>query len=642
MVWGSLRAAARDESPERVFASRKDRGFNHPSIGYTVPPLRRPRVGEFRALRQHDEGAEGQAIWTDLSPDVLEADPSSLPLEALASILRFDEHLGRCQTLDQTLRMTVGRGLHSFGARGAVIGLLGFQVRFEHVHGSPGYEDLTAQCTGLPLDSPSPLAKATRTGQTIVGDQPAPRSASAEDERWAVLPIAGGRGVIGAMWLFLEPETPAHEAALFAKLIERLVAAIERARLLDSERRLRLRAEQATARMSRLQSLTTGLSSALEPVEVADAVMTHAVAELGANGGTFFMLAEDGLLHSVRTVGPEPEARSQIRLRNGDLSALGRGGVVIAPSDPESGDGKSRTVRALVPLTMRGEVRGAIELSFPQGLYPRSELRSFLGVLGSQCSDAMDRARLYRQRAHEAQVLQTSLLPPALPTIPSVDIGAVYHPFGDGTVVGGDFYDVYQLTENTWAFDLGDVSGKGVEAAAITAMVRYTARAAALLGCGPAETLQILNRVMLAEPVGGKFCTVVHGVIEASTGTTGINMALGGHPQPLLVDGVTGNVQPVGVPGTAIGCVPDPRLTEARILLRDGDAVAFFTDGCIDFRAEGRTMTDEGPLFDALRGRPSDSAADLARRVEEATLEAKGGTSRDDIAVLVVRRKGGP
>jgi serine phosphatase RsbU (regulator of sigma subunit) len=221
-----------------------------------------------------------------------------------------------------------------------------------------------------------------------------------------------------------------------------------------------------------------------------------------------------------------------------------------------------------------------------------------------------------------------------------VDIGAVYRPFGDGTTVGGDFYDVYRLSEGTWAFALGDVAGKGVEAAATTAMVRYTARAAALLGCGPAEALRILNRVMLAEPLGGTFCTVVHGVIDASADTIVINMALGGHPRPLLMDCVSGTVRPVGVPGTAIGCVPNPRLQETQIVLRDRDVIVFFTDGCIDFRADGRSMTDEGPLLEALRGGPNDRAAVLAKRVEEAALEAKGGTSRDDIAVLVVRRRG--
>ena len=80
-------------------------------------------------------------------------------------------------------------------------------------------------------------------------------------------------------------------------------------------------------------------------------------------------------------------------------------------------------------------------------------------------------------------------------------------------------------------------------------------------------------------------------------------------------------------------------LTEAHVQLQKGDAVAFFTDGCIDFRSEGRTMTDEGPLLEALRDGPRDRAAALAKRVEEAALVAKGGSSSDDIAVLVVRRR---
>ena len=600
-------------------------------------------MGEFWVLGLNDEVVEERADWADLSPEPLDLAPAALPAEAFGSILRFDQNLGRCRSLDELLRMTVGTGLRSFGARGAVIALLDYRVRLEHIHSSRGYEDLGNRCSGLPLDSSSPLAEAIRTGKaiTVDGEAPPPEDVppAAAGARWIVLPITGRTRVIGGLWLFLDPVAGPRESEVFATLIERLAAAIERARLLESERRLRVRAEQATARLSRLQSLTTGLSSALEPVEVADAVMTYAAAELGATGGTFFMLSGNGVLNAVRTVGPERGAGSGIRLRNGDLSALARGGVVITAARPPSDDAGVSTLRTFVPLTMRGEVRGAIELTFPQDLYARSELRSFLGVLGSQCSHAMDRAGLYRQRAHEARVLQTSLLPPALPAIPSVDIGAVYRPFGDGTTVGGDFYDVYQLTENTWAFDLGDVSGKGVEAAAVTAMVRYTVRTAALLGRGPAETLAILNRVLLGEPIGGKYCTVVHGVIEVSSTGIDINMALGGHPRPLLVEGATGDVRPVGIPGTAIGCVPDPMLTEAHVQLQKGDAVAFFTDGCIDFRSEGRTMTDEGPLLEALRDGPRDSAAALAKRVEEAALVAKGGSSSDDIAVLVVRRR---
>src|SRR5205823_7603487 len=126
----------------------------------------------------------------------------ALPAYALAWILRFDEGLGRCESLDETLRCAVGQGLRSFGAQGALIALLGYRVRLEHVHSSPGYEDLVAQCSGLPLDSASPLAQVIRTGKAIMANPPPPVDAPLSGTgpaRWAVLPIAGSRGVIGAL-----------------------------------------------------------------------------------------------------------------------------------------------------------------------------------------------------------------------------------------------------------------------------------------------------------------------------------------------------------------------------------------------------------------------------------------------------------
>src|SRR5207247_7770397 len=117
--------------------------------------------------------------------------------------------------------------------------------------------------------------------------------------RGGAVPNLGGRGGVGGVGLRLGAEQQRYESALDAVLTERLAAAIDRTRLLESERRLRVRSEQAAARLSRLQSLTSGLSAALAPVDVADAVMSHALAELGATGGTCFMLADDGTLRPV-------------------------------------------------------------------------------------------------------------------------------------------------------------------------------------------------------------------------------------------------------------------------------------------------------------------------------------------------------
>jgi serine phosphatase RsbU (regulator of sigma subunit) len=395
--------------------------------------------------------------------------------------------------------------------------------------------------------------------------------------------------------------------------------------------------------LSRLQSLTSGLSAALGPVDVADAVMTHARAELGATGGTCFMLADDGTLRPVGSIGAETESRHAIRLVGGDPlgAVLRRGGVVILPTEPGASDGGGQVAhRAIVPLAIRGDILGAIELTFARDREVDGELRSFLSALGTQCAQAVERARLYGLRAREAQVLQASLMPPALPSIPGLDIAAGYRPFGDGTGIGGDFYDLYALGSGRWGVVVGDVSGRGIEAAAITALARYTTRAAALLGTGPADVLRILNRVMLSEALDERFCTIVHGVLQPSADGVDVTLSLGGHPRPLLLDRRTGSAQGVGTPGTAVGLFPDPVLRETRLTLRSGDVLVFFTDGCVDFHTEGGTTSDESVLLEVLRRHADESVSALTKRLEDAVMEANGGRSNDDAALLVMRAYG--
>jgi serine phosphatase RsbU (regulator of sigma subunit) len=567
--------------------------------------------------------------------------------EALATVVLFDDRLSHCATTAEVLSAAVGPGLEAFRAAAAVIGLTDFHLRLDPVVGSAGVEKLAAHCTRLSLDAPLPITETIRSGKPIgvrplgesVGGHRSPAELGAVRE--CTFPILGARGVIGGLWLFLGPDVPLHDFKLLSVLVGRLAAAIDRARLVESERRMRTRAEWSAARMSRVQSLTSGLSAALSPVDVADVVMTHSLAELGATGGTCYMLADDGALRPVRSVGVEREPPSSISIANGDSmgAILKRSAVVVLPpgSEGTGGGGGDGSLRAVVPLALRGEVLGAIELIFPQDRDVDGDLRSFLAVIGTQCAQAIERARLYAQRAKEARVLQASLMPPALPHIPGLDIAAAYRPFGDGTVVGGDFYDLYAIEQGRWGLVVGDVTGKGIEAAAITALARHTTRAATLLGKGPAEALQTLNRVMLSQPLGERFCTIVQCILEPSAEGTAVTLSLGGHPRPLLLDARSGTVRPVGTPGTAIGVLLEPALSEARLMLHGGDVLVLFTDGCVDFRAEGRTNSDENVLVDVLREHAEENAQELTRCLQDEVLNAKGGTSADDVAFVVVR-----
>jgi sigma-B regulation protein RsbU (phosphoserine phosphatase) len=228
-------------------------------------------------------------------------------------------------------------------------------------------------------------------------------------------------------------------------------------------------------------------------------------------------------------------------------------------------------------------------------------------------------------------------MPPVLPQVPGLDVAAAYRPFGDGTVVGGDFYDLYGHDTDRWGLVIGDVSGRGIDAAAITALARHTTRAAALLGSRPVDVLHILNRVMLSQPLGERFCTIVHAVLEPSSEGIDVTMSLGGHPRPLWFERRTGEVREVGEPGTAVGLVPEAVLRETRMTLRPGDVLVFFTDGCVDVHTESGTTSDERLLFDALRRHALESAAELTGHLEQAVLDSNGGRNADDAALLVLR-----
>jgi serine phosphatase RsbU (regulator of sigma subunit) len=573
-------------------------------------------------------------------------DPSGidrLPAAALATVVQFEGSLNGCTSTTDVISAAVGPGLGAFGASAAIVGLTDFRLRLDPVVGSAGVEEIASRCTQLPLDADVPLAETIRTGRPIAlrplanDFLGAPFPAEVGAVRECTMPILGGRGVMGGIWLLLGPEERPAEDDLMALLIARLATAIDRARLVESERRMRVRAEWSAARVSRVQSLTSGLSAALGPVDVADVVMNHALAELGASEATCYMLTDEGTLKPVRSIGSGSDPPRTMSLSDDDPmgAILRRSAVVVLPdSVPDNGDGG---LRALVPLSLRGEVLGAIELVFPAEQDLDAELRAFLGVLGTQCAQAVERARLYALRSREAHVLQASLMPPALPQIPGLEVAAAYRPFGDGTVVGGDFYDIYALDPGRWGLVVGDVSGKGIEAAAITALARHTTRAAALLGMGPAEVLRTLNRVMLSQSLGERFCTIVQGILEPTPEGVAVTLSLGGHPRPLLLDGRKRRVRPVGTLGTAVGVLPDPVLAETRLTLRKDDVLVFFTDGCINFQAEGRTTSDERVLLRALREHAREDARELTSRLEDQVLNSKGGPSADDVTLLVVR-----
>jgi PAS domain S-box-containing protein len=301
-----------------------------------------------------------------------------------------------------------------------------------------------------------------------------------------------------------------------------------------------------------------------------------------------------------------------------------------------------RMIRALgvasamvVPMRAHDRVLGAITfVSAESGrTFTPADLR-LAEDLALRAAAAVENARLYRARSAIAQTLQASLLPPMLPEVPGADAGALYQAAGQDHEVGGDFYDLFATSEDHWFAVIGDVCGKGAEAAAVTALARYTIRAAAARRHSPAAILRWVNEVMLRES-STRFCTVAVAHLDRSAGRSDLTVAVGGHPSPIVVR-ADGRVAELAGNGTLLGLVDDPKLDDATTDLAPGDTVLLYTDGVTEAGAPHRVWTPRD-LIEVAAGCAAGDAQHLVDHVAEAALKDLDGPPRDDIAMLALR-----
>jgi hypothetical protein len=230
-------------------------------------------------------------------------------------------------------------------------------------------------------------------------------------------------------------------------------------------------------------------------------------------------------------------------------------------------------------------------------------------------------------------------VPARIPRVPGFEVAARFHAAGEDVQVGGDFFDVFETDDGDWAAVIGDVSGKGADAAAITALARYTVRAVAVHGRRPSTVLRELNDAVLRHDLDDRFCTAAFARLRSGAGGTEfcrVQLSSGGHPLPLLVT-AGGDVRVVGRPGTALGIARAPRLYDREVERHPGDKLVFVTDGVIEARVAGRMLGVDG-LERLLSGCGGLDAVATGERIEQAILG--GAEPRDDIAVLVLRAAG--
>ncbi len=255
--------------------------------------------------------------------------------------------------------------------------------------------------------------------------------------------------------------------------------------------------------------------------------------------------------------------------------------------------------------------------------------------LANRAAMALDNANLYAERTHVVRTLQRSLLPDALPEVPGVQLASAYHPVGEGNEVGGDFYDVFSVPSGCWLV-VGDVCGKGTEAAAVTALVRHSIRALALHRDSPAQVLGFVNEVMLSHELSGRFATVILARLDLSSpGPVRATIASAGHHPPVLF-GADGRTCCPEVSGTLLGVLREARSLDVVVTLEPGASVVLYTDGLTDAGAPRSGIAPEELCRHLARGGPA-SPRTLVRRLEKLAGARSGGRLRDDIAIVVAR-----
>lgn len=288
-----------------------------------------------------------------------------------------------------------------------------------------------------------------------------------------------------------------------------------------------------------------------------------------------------------------------------------------------------------VPLTARGGRLGALAVGRHSDRRQEPDELGILEDLARRAALALDNARIHAERRRIAQTLQQTLLPPALPEVPGIGLGAEYVPTLGDADVGGDFYDVVPMPDGRWLVAIGDVSGKGVGAATVTGVVRDVIRVLVR----DARTLpEILTRIneTLGERGVGRYCTLALAAVGYQPdGRLGVTLHLAGHDRPVLVN-PDGQARYVGSPGTALGLLDRVTSPSSALTLAPGDTLVFYTDGVTE-RRRGAELFGIDRLRRAAAELAGYGADVVAARLRATALGFSPEPPRDDIAILAVR-----
>ncbi len=359
----------------------------------------------------------------------------------------------------------------------------------------------------------------------------------------------------------------------------------------------------------------------------------------GSRGGQGNRRNPAGAERAARAVDPDPESAPW------QVHSSGKSMLLAHPEDPSAlGSGPDglpllmalgATSLLCVPIADSTTGYGALTLARQPagGRFGVADL-GLAEELGRHLGTAIRVDRMFRRRSEVAEALQASLMPANLPAVPWLEFAAAYIGATQWQEISGDFYDVFPASGG-WAIAIGDVCGKGQDAAAMTAAARHSIRALSHVHDAPADVLTAANQVLLAGDYGERFVTTSLAFLRQRGRRVQVRLAGSGHPGPAVVR-ADGRVEILDIDGMPLGLFGDSEASKTELELRQGDLLFFYTDGVTEARSADLGFFEDR-LADELASVAGRSAAETVRAVQDLVTSFSDGELRDDVTMLAVR-----
>jgi len=471
---------------------------------------------------------------------------------------------------------------------------------------------ITAAPADLPGDPPVLIVAASAGGAGPAGTDEAAAGADGAGQR--VKPAAAGKApgaaVVAAMTRQLDTVTAVTRVLLDNSTFSEAVTLQRCARLLagevadwvliDIERNGRLLRQFAAGPRGGHADQVARVARGIDPDQESVPAVVH-------GGGKSVLLAH---LDDAAALGRGPDGTPLLMM-------LGAASLICVPiSDGSTGYGALTLTRA----ADKGPF-GVADLGLAE-------------ELGRHLAIAIRVDRVFRQQSQVAEALQASLLPARLPSVPGLEFAAAYIGTTQFQEISGDFYDVFKAGDG-WGIAVGDVCGKGQDAAAMTAAARHAIRALAHVHKAPADVLAAANEVLVAEDYDDRFVTTALAFLRQKGRRVQVQLGSCGHPGPAVVR-ADGRVEILEGDGLPLGLFPDAEPSRLELELNQGDVLFFYTDGVTEARSADRGFFEDR-LADALAAVAGRPAADIVRAVQELVNSFSAGELKDDVTILAVR-----